>query len=141
LGDDLQPNTTFLELVHGIDKVAQRAGKPIQLPNDQAITLSGEDHGFLKTFAFVLRTAGNVLEDFLATSFLQFVQLEFEVLILGGNSAIADVHTEHLYSYVSKTSSTKCFDTLKKRQVLIHLLGPFLPLFSHLLKGLKNRRF
>ncbi len=78
-----ESNIPVLELRDLLNQVFQAAAEPIEPPNDDRIAVTKVVKCFGKAGTFSFPSAGNVREDLSASSFLQSIFLEVDVLILG----------------------------------------------------------
>ncbi len=75
-----------------VHKVLDAATEPVEFPNDKRVAFAEDIPGLSQSGALGPAAADLVLKDFLAASFGERLDLEFEVLILGGDASVADQH-------------------------------------------------
>ena len=85
-------NSSSLQLPDALDQVFQGATQTIQFPDDGRVTGANELERRLEPFALSGRTAGDIGEELFAPSFLERISLQFELLVLGADSSVTDVH-------------------------------------------------
>ena len=83
-----------MKLSDEIDQILHASAEPIQLPNDESVTLA---KGFLRlgeNGSFGAAAGDLIFDNLLTADFCQGFGLQDQVLILGGNTRITDQHVE-----------------------------------------------
>src|SRR5947209_17582009 len=98
-------DTTFLEALEQFDQMGQRAPSSIQFPHDQCISWSQICQSFIKPFALCFGASHFIQKPFVASRFFQRIYLECLMLLLFGDTYIANFHILFLLSHVSRQLS------------------------------------
>ena len=91
---------TLFQRVDDRDKVDKGPAQAVQLPHDQRVAGAQEAQRIIEARTG-FRAAHLVGEYFFAPGFLQGVELEIEILVVGGDTGIADKHGQSLTKLVS----------------------------------------
>jgi len=83
-----------LNRIDEINKIADRAGEAIQFPDDDKIAWTQLVEHLLQLNSFLGGPAAFFLINLFATERLQSVQLQSQVLILGADPRVANLHEE-----------------------------------------------
>ena len=86
-----------MELLDYFNQVFQRTGKPIQFPDNQNIPLSERTQTLRQLRSFPELASEFLLKDLFAAGFLQSIDLELRILILGTDTRISYDHQTSLF--------------------------------------------
>jgi hypothetical protein len=86
-----------MEFLDYPNQVFQRTGQPVQFPDNQNIALSEGTQTLRQLRSFPELAGKLLLKDLFATGFLQSIDLELRILILGTDTCISYDHQTSLF--------------------------------------------
>src|SRR5690606_30653683 len=92
LVDALEADAARVELIDSVDQVLEAAAQAVEAPHNQRVALPQRGGGLGPARPLAAGTADVVLEDALATSLLQGVSLQLEVLVERADARVTDDH-------------------------------------------------
>ena len=87
-----RPMPRVAEFLDGLDQLLERAGEAVELPDHQRVALAHVRERGLQGRALALRAGGLLLEHLAAAGAPERVELQSQVLLLGGHPGVADQH-------------------------------------------------
>jgi hypothetical protein len=92
VGEALELDSQLVKFSNQVNQIFDAPAQPVQLPNDERIAFAQRFQRFRELWAFRATAACFFVKELLTSRIGQRIDLQIEVLVLGGDARVADQH-------------------------------------------------